>query len=111
MKTSLLALATALALTGCSGDLPAGWLIDHDRALGAGVEVDGDPGAAWPAPGETATVRWIMASPAGPPERSWLFTLCPALDTGSVDLCAGPPLATFADRGVVPAISFAAPAE
>src|SRR5512133_2355103 len=86
----------AITLTGCGDPLVAPELIVNDRILGARVEAGTDPVRAWPAPSETARVRWLLASPEGAPLMNWAFTLCLGEPvTRGLPICAGPSFAQF----------------
>jgi hypothetical protein len=57
--------APALLLAAACGDpLKAPALIEEPRVIGGKVEVDAASARAWPAPGEGATVRWLVGFPA-----------------------------------------------
>jgi hypothetical protein len=63
----------SLLLLGCDDPLKSVELIQEPRVLGARVEVEGDAARAAPAPGETATVSFLLASPE--PEITMGFAL------------------------------------
>jgi len=87
--------AMALFLAGCDEPLTRVDLIADTRVLGARVEVMGEPGRASPAPGEAATVRWLVAARETDPELGWAFAICSAGPPGSsLPTCAGEPFAT-----------------
>ena len=100
-----------LAATACTSTLDPATLITRDRVLGAKVTVDVDPQRAWPAPGEAATVTWIMASPDAAPEVSWIFAACPAATSEGFPICAGPVFAQSQSSGAVPVLQLAIPAD
>lgn len=99
-----------LAATACTSSLDPATLIARDRVLGAKVTVDTDPTRAWPAPGETATVTWLTASPGDTPDFSWTLAACPAATTTGLPACAGDVFAHSASRGPVPTLALAIPA-
>jgi hypothetical protein len=66
----------AIAIAGCSNDLPVASQLERTRVLGARVEVAADPGRAEVSPGEAATVSWILAGPSAPTTLDWAFALC-----------------------------------
>ena len=89
--------------------------VEDFRVLGARVEVDGDPARAAPAPGEAATVRWLVAAPGGPPPVAWALAACLARETNvGVPLCDGEPFASAvstAPDAALPELAFAIPAD
>ena len=64
-------LLAAILTISCGDPLKLPQLIEHNRVLGARVEVQGEPERASPAPGESATVRWLVADPDEPRPVSW----------------------------------------
>ena len=68
----------ALSLLGCEDPLKSVELVAEPRLLGARVEVDGDPGRAAPAPGELATLRFLLASPDGRASFGYALSACSA---------------------------------
>ena len=54
---------------------PLGVAVEEE--VGARVEIE-DSDRAWPEPGETATVRWLVAHPGEVRPLSWAFRVCPA---------------------------------
>jgi hypothetical protein len=102
--------ATLLALAGgCGPELDPPSLIEHTRVVGARVEVTGAPERATPAPGETATVSWLVTAPADMPPLGWAFVLCPGAG-GRQDVC-GEPLAVFQGSDARPTMTIAVPAQ
>ena len=100
-----------LAATACTSTLDPATLIARDRVLGAKVTVDADPQRAWPAPGEAATVTWIMAAPGAAPEASWILAACPASTSAGFPICDGPVFAHSEASGPVPMLKLAVPAD
>jgi hypothetical protein len=100
-----------LAATACTSTLDPATLITRDRVLGAKVTVDVDPQRAWPAPGEDATVTWIMTSPGTAPVFSWVLAACPAATTEGFPICNGPVFAQSESSGPVPMLQLAIPAD
>jgi hypothetical protein len=98
-------------LAACTSTLDPAMLIARDRVLGARVTVDTDPKRAWPAPGETATITWLTASPAAPPTFTWVLAACPAATTEGFPICDGPMFAQAAASGPVPVLQLAIPAD
>jgi len=89
-------LALALLLLGlpaCGEDLENGAFLERPRVLGARFEIAAEPERAWPAPGETVDLRWLVASPDDTPWTG-AFAACIAQpnQTG-VPGCAGEPFA------------------
>ncbi len=107
------ALAASVLLWACGDPIKDPQLIEETRVLGARVEVEGEPDRATPAPGEAATVRWLVADPDQPLTRTWAFTVCAALDVArGTPVCLAAPFATFESREPTleqPAFSLALP--
>ena len=104
MSRSLL--TVALLTAGCAGnDLPSGSYLDHDRALGVRIEVDGDPSRASPNPGEVVTARWIVAGPDQTTNVAWTLGACIGHATG----CDGDPFAVESGSSRDPQVSVAVP--
>src|SRR5262245_14254218 len=88
-------LALALGSVACDDALVRVDLIANLRVLGARVETAGEPERASPAPGETASIRWLAVDPRLDPELGWAFAICPAAPPGgSLPSCAGDPFTT-----------------
>lgn len=93
--TTLLIPACLLLGVGCGDPLKDPALIEETRVLGAKVEVEADPALAWPSPGESATVRWLVASPKKREPLTWAFEVCEAEDVvRGLPRCAAAPLAS-----------------
>jgi hypothetical protein len=101
----------ALVTISACADLDPATLIKTDRVLAAKVTVDSAPDRAWPAPGETATVTWVTASPGPTPTFSWLLAACPAVTSGGMPICGGAPFALSQSTGQVPTLQLAVPAD
>ncbi len=88
--------APALLLAAACGDpLKAPALIEEPRVIGGKVEVDAASARAWPAPGEGATVRWLVGFPAARLPVTAGLLVCPGRPQSmGVPGCAGPPFAT-----------------
>src|SRR6187431_1822121 len=85
----------ALSSVACDDALTRVDLMANLRVLGARVEVDGEPGRASPAPGESAAVRWLVADRRPEPPLGWAFSVCAAAPPGgNLPACAGEPFAT-----------------
>jgi hypothetical protein len=101
----VLAAIAAIALAGCSNDLPVASKLERTRVLGARVEVASDPGRAEVSPGEAASVSWIVAGPSAPATLDWAFALC---TTAGGD-CADAPQPIAAGSGAPVTVAFTAP--
>jgi hypothetical protein len=77
-------------LVGCSDDLPPGSRIERTRVLGLAARPAGDPGRAWPQPGEETTLEWLIAAPRVPGAMTWDVAVCVADPLVSLR-CAEPP--------------------
>jgi len=117
-KTARLILAcaavalTSLAMAGCGPTFDPASLIKTTRVLGARV-VAGDgsdgPTRAAPLPGESATVTWLVESPAETPPLGWVFALCaPAASSKRLD-CGSAPFALFQGTENPPRMTITAP--
>src|SRR5688572_1473182 len=103
VAVSVLASIVGLANFGCDDPLKRVDLVADTRVLGARVEVQGAPERASPAPGEMATVRWLVADGEPEPLLGWAFAICEAGPPGgSLPTCAGPPFATASANVPVP---------
>ena len=91
-----LALAASVICWACGDPIKDPQLIEETRVLGARVEVDGDPDRATPEPGESVTVRWLVADPGEQLQRTWAFAVCAAADVAhGTPLCVAPPFAVI----------------
>lgn len=115
MRTSAWMIGAALLLASCSDPLKDVELVVETRVLGAKVEVSGEPGRASPAPGEAATVRWLVVAPEPEPALGWALSVCGAAAEGSgLPACADAP---FAEASLLepapgePRLDFTVPAE
>lgn len=71
-------LTMAALLSGCDDPLKSVELVAEPRVLGGRVEVMGDAERAAPAPGETATATFLLASPALQQSLGFALFACPA---------------------------------
>ena len=73
-----------LLFGGCDDPLLPSQHIERLRVLGARVEALDDASRAWPRPGETAHMSWLVADPTPAPVLGWAFRACVAepLDRG-----------------------------
>jgi hypothetical protein len=117
-KTARLILAGAAALgltsvtmAGCGPTFDPASLIKTTRVLGARVVAGdaSDPTRAAPQPGESATVTWLVESPAETPPLGWAFALCaPAAASTRLD-CGSAPFALFQGTEDPPRMTITAP--
>lgn len=101
-------LLLATVAIGCGPDFDPGSLIEKTRVIGARVTVDGAPERAAPAPGETATVTWLVTSPAATPPLGWAFALCGPNALGNLN-CDSDPLNVFQGTENPPRVTFPVP--
>lgn len=93
------ALSLSLLLVACEDPLKSVELIAEPRVLGARVEVEGEAGRAAPAPGESATATFLLATPELRPSLGFALAACPAAARrGSRSSCVGEPFATVASK-------------
>ena len=102
------ALLLATVVTGCGPDFDPSSLIEKTRVIGARVEVEGAPERAAPAPGETATVTWLMTAPAAIPPLGWAFALCAPNALGNLS-CDQAPLDLYQGSENPPRVAFVVP--
>lgn len=55
--------------------------VTENRVLAARAAVAGDPARAWPRPGETLDVTWLVVDEGAARPLSWVFAWCPAAPT------------------------------
>jgi hypothetical protein len=107
------ALAAATLSFACDEPLKDPQLIEENRVLAARVEVEGEPERASPAPGESVTVRWLVADPAERRPLSWAFAACEAADVArGLPICNSPPFVSVESGDPVlaePAMQFTVP--
>lgn len=112
MKASRVLVALALASGGCGDPLVSVERIASLRALGARVEVEGDPDRALPLPGETAAVRFFVAAPELSPSFGFGLIACEA-SPGEVGTptCAGEPFSSVYTEPAAdaPSLTFTVP--
>lgn len=101
-----------LYLLGCDDPLRTVSLIEEPRVLGGRVEVTGDAARAAPAPGESASVKLLVAAPELEPAFGFALAACPATPrSGARAACASPPFAETHGESAVPELDFEVPAE
>ena len=101
----VLAGIAAVLAAGCSNDLPVASTLERTRVLGARVEVASDPGRAEVAPGEAASVVWIIDGPRPAASLDWAFALC----TTAGGACADAPQPVGTGSGAPVTVPFTAP--
>ena len=88
-----------LWLLGCDDPLKTVELVEEPRLLGARVEVLDDVGRAAPAPGEMATITFLLASPAPAQTQGFALAACSATARrGARTECAAPPFAQIVSQ-------------
>lgn len=81
----------SLALLGCDDPLAYPQDIDRLRVLGARASVAGDITRAWPLPGESVSLEWLVAAPDPSPNLGFAFTACVSQSSArGTPECAGP---------------------
>ena len=97
----LLPVSALLVTSACTDAMSPGSFIEDPRVLGATVSVDGDPSRATPAPGESATVKFFVATPTGDTSTfGWAFVPCVRSPASlSVPVCQGAPAITDITMG------------
>src|SRR4051812_26650513 len=115
MKRARWVLGVLAVTLGCDEPLKSVELVAEPRVLGARVEVQGDAGRAAPAPGETAVVSFLVASPQLAPSLGFALAACSAAPRqGARTACAAAPFArsTGENRAAARArLSFDVPAD
>jgi hypothetical protein len=105
-------LALAFASSACGDPLVSVERIASLRALGARVEVEGDPDRGVPFPGETASVSFFVAAPELAPSFGFGLLACEA-SPGEVGTptCAGEPFSSVYTEPAAdaPALTFTVP--
>lgn len=100
---------------GCDEPLKSVELVAEPRVLGARVEVAGDAARAAPAPGETATVSFLVAAPELQPPLGFALAVCGAAPRrGGRSACADAPFALVSSaegQADTASISFEVPAD
>lgn len=107
--------ALSLFVCACSDPLKPAQLVSELRVLGARVEVEGDRERAAPAPGERASVRFLLAAPELEPIHGFSLRVCAAA-AGYVGppRCAGGALASARSTepgSAAPELSFELPSD
>jgi hypothetical protein len=100
---------------GCDEPLKSVELVAEPRVLGARVEVAGDTARAAPAPGESATISFLVAAPEPQPSLGFAFAVCSAAPRrGGRSACADAPFAVLSradGQADIAGISFDVPAD
>jgi hypothetical protein len=116
-RTALLAtgLWASWLTLGCDESLKSVELVAAPRVLGARVEVLGDAARAAPAPGETATVSFLVAAPELSPSLGFALAACSSAPReGGRSGCAAAPFAQVSSENAAAAtasLSFDVPAD
>jgi hypothetical protein len=102
--------------TGCGDPIKDAQQIEELRVLGGRAEVEGDSDRATPAPGETASVSFLVADPGGvSPDTVWSLAVCVAVETNyGVPSCRDELIATAEQETLgtaIPTIDFVVPDE
>lgn len=108
-------LGLGVLLAGCDDPLKSVELVAEPRVLGGRVEVADDAARAAPAPGESATARFLLASPALSQSVGFALAACPASPrNGTRGECDGDFFAQIASENGevdVPSLTFTVPSE
>ncbi len=106
---------SCLTICGCDEPLKSVELVAEPRVLGGRVEVADDASRAAPAPGETATASFLLATPELQTPVGFAFAVCSAEPRrGSRPACAAPPFAEITSENgqlPTPSITFDVPAD
>jgi len=90
-------LSSAMLAFGCDDPLKKTELVEEPRVLAARIEVEGDPGRAAPFPGESATVRFLVAAPELEPSLGFSLIACHSRPAHvGLPSCEGAPFAESA---------------
>jgi hypothetical protein len=88
--------ALALASSACLDDLTAPSLVARPRVLAGRASVVGNPSQAYPAPGETLAIEWLVSAPNEIPAAGWSMLACPGEVAPTGDrFCTGAPFGIF----------------
>ena len=107
-STAALLFLVAAVAAGCGPSFDPPSLIESTRVVGARVEVVGDANRASPAPGEAATVTWLLAAAGPMPAIGWAFALCAPGAPGALS-CDGAPIAIYQGSENPPRIALSVP--
>jgi hypothetical protein len=95
--------ALLLGAVACGDPFDPASRVSHNRVLGAEAWVEGDPSRAWPQPGETINVRWLVVDEGAARPLSWAFAWCPAAPTAfGTPFCVQGVEPTFAPPQLAP---------
>jgi hypothetical protein len=108
-QLTLLSILSILVATGCGPTFDPPSLIESTRVVGARVEVSGAADRATPAPGERATVTWLMTAPGAMPALGWAFALCAPGTPGEL-ACERAPFALYRGTETPPRVALSIPA-
>jgi hypothetical protein len=91
----------SVSLLACGDPLVAPELIANTRVLAARTEAAGDVNRASVMPAEAASIRWLVATPNGPPSLGSSYSACIAESVSrGLPICAASPFAQFTSSEV-----------
>jgi hypothetical protein len=100
--------AVALA-AGCGPTFDPPSLVATTRVLGARVTAGSEaPSRATPAPGEAASVAWLVTGPTTPGNQGWAFALCQPALSGDLT-CGSAPYAIYQGSEPQPVVAVTMP--
>jgi hypothetical protein len=103
------AILATFFVVGCGPDFDPASLVTDTRVVGARVEAAGTDNRASPAPGENASVTWLVTAPAEMPPIAWAFAACRPAGKEALG-CGDAPFATFSGTSNPPLLPLAIPA-
>ena len=107
------ALVVAVSAWACDDPLKKTELVEEPRVLAARIEVEGEPERAAPFPGESATVRFLVAAPELEPALGFALVACHSASSNvGLPSCHSAPFAEserLEPEPGAPALSFALP--
>jgi len=103
-------LVAALALAaGCGPTFDPPSLVATTRVLAARVTAGTEaPSRATPAPGEAASVAWLVTGPTAPGTQGWAFALCQPALSGDLT-CGSAPYAVYQGSAPQPVVALTMP--
>lgn len=107
------ALLVAVSAWACDDPLKKNELVEEPRVLGARLEVEGQPERAAPYPGESVTVRFLVAAPEFEPSLGFALVACHSVEANvGLPSCRSAPFAEserLEPEPGAPAMSFELP--